>query len=717
MHKQIILLIFIIIIPINCGEKRKQQKNKMNRLAESQSPYLLQHKNNPVNWFPWNKEAFKTAKQENKPIFLSIGYSTCHWCHVMEHESFEDKQVAKLMNDNFISIKVDREEMPEIDHLYMSVCQAMTGRGGWPLTVIMSPDKEPFFSGTYFPKTGKGNRPGMLELLPALINAWENKQDDIQKTIEQVNNYLVNINTTKQSNELSRSILTTAYNNFIERFDESFGGFGKAPKFPSSHNLIFLLRYHKMYNDIKAKTMVEKTLSQMRLGGIYDHIGFGFHRYATDQKWFLPHFEKMLYDQAMISMAYLETYALTKRKEYAKTAEEIFTYALRDMADQDGGFYSAEDADSEGKEGKFYVWSNNEIIKILGFEEGQRFIDIFGFKKEGNFHDEATGELNSKNIPYLENKLSHYAKTNDLDIEELKTTVEKNRSTIFNKRKDRIHPLKDDKILTDWNGLMIAALANGSKTLNKDIYMVAAKRAADFILLKLRDNKGRLLKRYRNGLSGLQPHIDDYAFLIWGLLEIYESNFDISYLKSALDLSDILVSDFLDKEAGGFYIGPENGEQLIIRAKDSYDGAIPSGNAVAAMNFIKLSKFTGNKKWEEIAENIFLAFSDGINQIPSAHSFMLSSFMFNTINPKEIVVVTKQMNPETISSVRKLQNIYNPHSIFIVKDMNNVHELNKIAPWSIMHSTIDDKITFYICENFVCNKPTTNIETAIKYLQ
>jgi len=712
--KHLTLLIFALALFTSCAKK---EENNMNRLKDSESPYLLQHKNNPVDWFPWGEEAFEKAKKENKPIFLSIGYSTCHWCHVMEHESFEDQQVAKLMNDNFVSIKVDREEMPEVDHLYMSVCQAMTGRGGWPLTIVMSPDKEPFFAGTYFPKTGRGNRPGMLELIPSLMNAWNNKQEDIQKTILQINNYLKNANNTKPGNALNKAIIKDAFGSFIERYDSDHGGFGKAPKFPSPHNLLFLLRYHNAYKDPMAKTMVEKTLSKMRLGGIFDHIGFGFHRYSTDQEWFLPHFEKMLYDQAMISLAYLEAFELTKKQEYADIAHEIFTYVLRDMTDRKGGFYSAEDADSEGEEGKFYIWTKSEINKILGPIEGKQFTDIFGFKEDGNFHDEATGQLVSNNIPYLKNKITKYGKTNNIDIRSLKTTLEKNRKVLFKYRDKRIHPLKDDKILTDWNGLMIAALANGGRILKESKYINAAEKSANFILNNLKDDSGRLYKRYRNGSTGLQPHIDDYAFLIWGLLNLYEANFDSYYLKSAIELSEIMVSDFLDKENGGFFIGPENGEKLIIRSKDSYDGAIPSGNAVAALNCIRLSKFTGDTKWEKISQNTFLAFSEGINRVPSAHSFMLTSFLFDLENPKEIVIVANKINSATMSLARKIQDIYNPHSVIVLKDLSNSTQLDEIAPWTSLHDTIDDMVTFYICENFACKRPTTDIDIALKYLQ
>ena len=688
----------------------------MNRLANSQSPYLLQHKNNPVDWYPWSDDAFEKAEKQNKPIFLSIGYSTCHWCHVMEHESFEDEEVAKLMNDNFISIKVDREEMPEIDHLYMSVCQAMTGRGGWPLTIVMSPKKEPFFAGTYFPKKGNGNQPGMMELIPSLMNAWDNKQDDIRKTIKQVNDYLIRTNSFQPGKKINEELIRNAFRDFTERFDSKFGGFGSSPKFPSPHNLIFLMRYFKTYGDSTAKDMVTKTLNNMRLGGIFDHIGYGFHRYSTDQRWFLPHFEKMLYDQAMISMAYLEAYEATKDETLAKNTEEIFTYVIRDMMKENGGFYSAEDADSEGEEGRFYIWTDKELDQILGKEKGEKFRKIFGIKKEGNFIDEASGNSMPENIPYLKISLSAFAKTENLDLNKLSKSIDESRKLLFFEREKRVHPLKDDKILTDWNGLMIAAMAKGGKILNRPVYTDAANKSAQFILENLRTNNGRLHKRSRNNKAGLQPHIDDYAFFIWGLLELYEATFETNFLASAIELSDIMVQDFYDKKDGGFFIGPNNGERLIIRAKDSYDGAIPSGNAVAAMNCIKLSKYTGDLEWEKIAYKTINAFSKKINQAPSSHAFMLSSYMFGVKSPKEVVIVAKEMNGEVKEKIRQLQSNYNPHAIFLFKPSNGNSKLDRIAPWTKNHYTIDNKTTYYVCENFSCKRPTTDLKTALGYL-
>jgi len=575
-----------------------------NRLANSQSPYLLQHASNPVDWYPWGDEAFEKAKKENKPIFLSIGYSTCHWCHVMEHESFEDSTVAAQMNKYFVSIKVDREEMPEVDHLYMSVCQAMTGRGGWPLTIVMTPDKDPFFAGTYFPKQGRGKRPGMLQLIPSLANAWSTKQGEITKTIDRIQSYLTEVNTSSQGEEWDEVMIRDAFSQYASRFDPDYGGFGRAPKFPSPHNMIFLLRYSKLFGVATGKTMVEKTLHQMRLGGVFDHIGLGFHRYSTDNRWFLPHFEKMLYDQAMISMAFLEAYQLTNNENYANVAREIFTYVLRDMRDKDGGFYSAEDADSEGEEGIFYIWTQEELVKILGEDDGLKLAKTFGFIDGGNFFEEAGGHTTGNNIPYFQDDRETLAKNVDMSLDDFNAFIEKSRQKLFEVREKRIHPLKDDKILTDWNGLMIAALSQGGQVLGDDVYIDAAKNAVNFVLESLRDDNGRLMKRSRLGKAGLQPHLDDYSFMVFGLLNLYEATFDPSYLASALELTEIMIEDFSDKN-GGFFIGSKDAEKLMIRAKDSYDGAIPSGNSVAALNLFRLGKITGNTKWTDLGYSIF----------------------------------------------------------------------------------------------------------------
>ena len=677
----------------------------MNRLANEQSPYLLQHADNPVDWYPWGKEAFKKARELDRPIFLSIGYSTCHWCHVMEHESFEDDSVAKLLNDSFISIKVDREELPEIDHVYMSVCQAMTGGGGWPLTIVMTPAKEPFFSGTYFPKDKRGGRSGLFQILPMITDAWTSKREDIMTSVGQVKNYLDQLNSKPAGNNFSTELINRAYDQFRNGFDEEYGGFFRAPKFPSPHNLIFLMRYHHSFDNKIALDMATKTLKQMRLGGIYDHIGFGFHRYSTDRHWLVPHFEKMLYDQAMIAMAYTEAYHITGEDIFAQTAREIFTYVLRDMTASEGGFFSAEDADSEGEEGKFYIWTEQEIKEVLGEDYGKEFNDIFSITTPGNYRDESSGKETRLNIPHLKN----YNANGSNDFESA-------REKLFNIREKRIHPLKDDKILTDWNGLMIAALAKAAIVLDEPVYLDAAEKAAEFVLHSI--SKGeRLLKRYRNGVAALDAHLDDYAFMAWGLLELYEATFATKYLSQALDLMNIMVEDFWDDKNGGFFLGSDQSEKLIVRSKTAYDGAIPSGNSVAVMNMVKLTRITGNTNWAELAEKTIRAFSEDVNRAPTGYTLMLTGFMFDTQNSKEIVIVGDSRNRNTTKFLHTIRASYAPHKVLLFKDTSvSDNRLEQLANWTSTQNSINGKPTAYVCKNFACNQPTSDIQTALSFI-
>ena len=712
LHYLIYIVTFIYLNPNMFGQSRvankKQEKQYVNRLAKESSPYLLQHKNNPVDWYPWGDEAFQKALELNRPIFLSIGYSTCHWCHVMEEESFEDEQVAQLLNDNFISIKVDREERPEIDHLYMTVCQAMTGKGGWPLTIIMTPDKYPFFAGTYFPKKGRMGRPGMIELLPAISDAWVNKKDELIQSANQIKKYLIDSNNKELGDQLNQTILTNTNSQFINRYDKTHGGFGTKPKFPSPHNLIYLLRYHNMSGDKTSLLMVEKTLQEMRLGGIFDHVGFGFHRYSTDTEWILPHFEKMLYDQAMLTLAYTEAYQITNNQLYKDTAEEILYYVQRNMTDKRGGFYSAEDADSEGEEGLFYLWTIDEIKNILSNVESELLINTYGLNKQGNYDDEATGNRTEKNILYLKEPINNI---------ELKNRLNQIIKKLYQARKKRIHPLKDDKILTDWNGLMIAAYAKAGDVFNSDDYIQQAEKSAQFILKNLTDNNGRLLKRYRNGNAGVDAHLDDYAFFIWGLLELYEATFNVTYLAEAIQLSNIMVDEFWDVTNGGFFLGGESSEKLIVRAKTGYDGAMPSGNSVAAMNCSKLNRITGETKWAEISDKIFITFSNEIQKTPSGYASMVNAFLFNTDNPKEIVIVGSGKDSDTISAIEKIKSEYVPNKVIIFKDTDD--ELNKLSPlakWTVTQETIDEKTTYYICQDFACKIPTTDLDLALKFI-
>ncbi|MBU0677593.1 MAG: thioredoxin domain-containing protein [Verrucomicrobia bacterium] len=674
---------------------------KFNRLVFSQSPYLLQHAANPVDWYPWGKEAFEKALKEDKPVFLSVGYSTCHWCHVMERESFEDEEVAALMNKFFVCIKVDREERPDIDKVYMDVTQALTGGGGWPMTVIMTPDKKPFFAGTYFPKNGRFGRPGLMQLLPQLGAAWKNDRAKVMEAADGITQELQKSVPSKPGPAPTPSTLTKAFEQLRSSFDSEHGGFSRAPKFPVPHNLMFLLRYWKRTGDPAALQMVEKTLREMRAGGIFDHIGFGFHRYSTDPEWLVPHFEKMLYDQALLAMAYVETYQATGNEFYARTAREIFTYVLRNMTSPDGGFYSAEDADSEGVEGKFYLWTPQQVAEVVGEEAARKFDDIYNIVPGGNFNDEAAGHKTGENIPHLERPLF-----------EKKTDLEDIREQLFRAREKRVHPLKDDKILTDWNGLMIAALAKGGEALGEPAYRAAAVRAADFILRNMRDDKGRLLKRSRLGAAGLCAHLEDYAFFVWGLIEVYESTFEPGYLAQAVDLTDDMLSRFWDDENGGFFLTADDSEQLLVRSKDIYDGATPSGNSVAALNLIRLSRLTGDSTYETRAEEIMKAFPTYVARAPSNLSVLMMALNF-AVGPSYEVVISGDQPDDLLRELRKG---FVPNKVVLLRPDGDT-PITRLSPFTEPLQSIDGKATAYVCRNFACALPTTDAGEMIKLLK
>jgi len=692
-------------------------KKHHNRLELEKSPYLLQHADNPVDWYAWGPEAFEKAIKENRPIFLSIGYSTCHWCHVMAHESFEDPEVARLMNEVFICIKVDREERPDIDNIYMRVCQMMTGSGGWPLTILMTPDKKPFFAGTYIPRESHHGRLGMMDLVPRIKELWDTQHDEILKSADKITASLNQIAHDASGPELDKSTLKTAYDQLTGRYSEQYGGFGNAPKFPSPQNLLFLLRYWQSTNDEKALRMVVKTLQSMQNGGIYDHVGFGFHRYSTDSHWLVPHFEKMLYDQAMLAMAYTEAYQATGINEFEETAKEIFTYVLRDMTDKEGGFYSAEDADSEGVEGKFYVWTEDEIRQTLKGDEADLIINVYSIDKIGNFRDEASGENTGANILHLNKSLTEIAFKNKESVDGLKESVEAARQKLFAVRNKRVHPHKDDKILTDWNGLMIAALAKGAQAFDEPKYAEAAKRAADFILTGMRREDGRILHRYRDGHTAILANVDDYAFLIWGLLELYETVFDVDYLQTALDLNSEMIKYFWDEKDGGFYFTAEDAEELIVRQKEIYDGAIPSGNSVAVSNLFRLSRITANTDFEDKANKIMLAFSKDVESAPSGYTQMMVALGFGIGPSYEIVIVGNPEADDTKEMLSSLGKHFIPYKVVLLKhDDQEKADITRIAEYTEYHSSFDGKATAYVCLDFACKMPVTNTEEMLKLL-
>ena len=688
-----------------------------NHLGTETAPYLLQHADNPVDWYPWGRAAFDKAQKEDKPIFLSIGYSTCHWCHVMAHESFENPEVARLMNETFVSIKVDREERPDIDSVYMRACQVMTGSGGWPLTIIMTPDKKPFFAATYIPRESRFGLEGMMQLIPRLRDIWATRRGEALSLSDRITAELQQTSQNTAGDELDEATLKLAYEQLAGCFDGEHGGFGCAPKFPTAHNLLFLLRYWKRSGSKTALDMVEKTLQSMRLGGIYDHIGFGFHRYSTDSQWLVPHFEKMLYDQAMLGMAYMEAYQATGKEDYGKTAREIFTYVLRDMTSPDGGFLSAEDADSEGVEGKFYVWTQEQIRQALGNVEADFIAHIFDIKEDGNYMEEASRKKGNANIFHLRKPLEEIASDLNLSEQDLQAHQEVLRQKLFAYREKRVHPMKDDKILTDWNGLMIAALAKGAQAFNEPQYAEVACRAVDFILGNMRKANGRLWHRHRGEQTGLEANLDDYAFLVWGLIELYEATFDASHLEFALELTSDMVKHFWDEGSGGFYLVPDDGESLLVRKKDIYDGAIPSGNSVAMLNLLRLGRMTANADFEEKAARIGRAFSGSVRQSPAAHGQLMVALDFGIGPSYEVVIAGDPHAADTKAMAEALRTRFLPNKVALLNPGDREStQIAKLSEFTKNQSGIGGRATAYVCLNYNCRLPTTDIDKMLELL-
>src|SRR3989441_295139 len=694
-----------------------REEQYTNRLIKEKSPYLLQHAHNPVDWYPWGEEAFEKARREDKPIFLSIGYSTCHWCHVMERESYNDPEVAKLMNDAFVSIKVDREERPDIDNVYMNVALMMMGSGGWPLNVILTPDKKPFFAATYIPKDNRFGQRGLLELIPQIKQAWLSQRDKVVGSANQITAALRENRGGSASGELDASMLKTAFDQFNNQFDKQNGGFGHAQKFPTPHNLLFLLRYWKRTGEPKALEMVEKTLQAMRRGGMYDHVGFGFHRYSTELTWHVPHFEKMLYDQAMLALAYLEAYQATGKEDYAKTAREIFTYVSRDMTSPAGGFYSAEDADSEGEEGKFYLWTESEIGRVLAKSDADLFIKAFGVQAGGNFTDPFGKQNAGENILRLVKPTKALAAELKMPEVDLQTRLETSRQKLFTVREKRVHPGKDDKILTDWNGLMIAAFAKAAQVLDEPKYAETARHSVDFILKNLRTPDGRLLHRYREGQATIKGHVDDYAFLVWGLIELYEATFDVKYLQTALDLNSDLIKHFWDATNGGFYFTADDDEALLVRQREVSDNAIPSGNSVAMLNLLRLNRITANSDLEAKAVAISRTFAGEVKQAPSGHAELMAALDFGIGPSYEVVIAGNSQAADTKAMLRAISRQYVPNKVVILKPTEqNATKLTRLADFTKYQTSRDGKATAYVCLNYNCKLPTTDSAKMLELL-
>ncbi len=690
-----------------------------NHLIHEKSPYLIQHAHNPVEWYPWGEPAFKKARDEDKPIFLSIGYATCHWCHVMERESFEDSEAAAALNDAFICIKVDREERPDIDAVYMAACHMVTGAGGWPLNVILTPDKRPFFAATYLPKQSRFGRAGLMEVSAQIQAIWKNDRQRVLKAADGISGHLNQAFTfvTDSNTSLDVGLLEHAFNQISRSYDPQNGGFDKAPKFPTPHRLLFLLRHHYRTENAHALEMVAHTLTAMRRGGLWDHVGFGFHRYSTDSHWLLPHFEKMLYDQALLAMGYAEAFQVTRNEDFSRTVEDILTYVLRDMTHPQGGFYSAEDADSEGEEGKFYVW-DYEGFSRLAKEDGETipWHDIFNLRPDGNFIDEATRQKNGTNIPHMTRSWKQWARALDMSAQTLVERWGALRSKLFEQRRQRVAPLKDDKVLTDWNGLMIAALAMGARVLGADHYAVAAQKAIAFIQSHLTDASGRLLHRYRDGQAVIDAQAGDYAYLMMGLIELYRTTYQTDLLSYAIRLQQDLDDGFWDDRQGGYFLTRAENEELPVRPKEIYDGALPSANSVAFSNLLLLARITGDYRYDERANHLSRAFAASVSRQPVAFTHFLCGVDLALHPGQEVVVTGNARADDTMNILDALQTPYAPHLVALLKSEQNEQALSRLAGFTAGLSPENGVATAHICVGSNCKNSTTEVDIMLRHL-
>ena len=678
--------------------------SEKNRLNREKSHYLLQHADNPVDWYPWGEEAFAKAKREDKPIFLSIGYSTCHWCHVMAHESFEDEEVGRMLNEFFVAIKVDREERPDVDMVYMAVCQAITLKGGWPLSVFMTPDAKPFYAGTYFPKTGKMGMPGFIDMISHIANAWANDRGPLLEASEKITKGIQPKPSSGSIADLGLDTLKKGYDQLAQAFDPKWGGFGSAPKFPTPHNLTFLLRWHRRNGEANALHMVEKTLDGMRNGGIFDHIGYGFCRYSVDERWLVPHFEKMLYDQAMLTMAYTEAYQATGEARHGAVAAEILTYVLRDMTAPEGGFYTAEDADSEGEEGLFYVWTPREITEHLGKDVSDLFCRFYDVGPHGNFED-------GRSILHTRIPLESFAARENMEVAELENLLEEARERLFMKRERRVHPLKDDKILTSWNGLMIAAMAKAYQALGNQAYVDAAESAANFILDNLKKDRHRLFRRYRDGDVAYPGYLDDYSNFVWGLIELYEATFETSYLEEAINLNQTMIDLFWDESYGGLFYSGKDNEVLIKQSKEIYDGAIPSSNSVAALNLVRLGHITGDRDLVDRAGQLTGTFAKRIKAYPSAYTQFLAALDFMIGPSHEIVIVESQNGKSSQSIVEAIHRQFAPNKVLLLRPADRQKDrIAALAPFIKELGPQGDRPAVHICEHQSCQQTVTQAD-------
>ena len=713
--------------------------NHSNRLLSEKSPYLLQHAHNPVDWYPWGEAALARARQESRPIFLSIGYSTCHWCHVMERESFEDPAVAALLNAHFVAIKVDREERPDLDAVYMQAVMQMTGQGGWPLTVFLTPDLKPFYGGTYFPPEERWGRPGLKQVLTSVAASWKERPDRLRAAGDSLTQALQAETARAAAGTLApEPVLTAALRQFTDSYDAQHGGFDAAPKFPRSHALSLLLRAWRRRHDPALLTMVEQTLQAMAAGGLYDQLGGGFHRYSTDARWRIPHFEKMLYDQALLATTYLEAYQATGRPEYAEVAREIFEYVLRDLTSPEGAFYSAEDADSaedparptEKREGACYLWTPAQLEAVLGADDAAVIAFLYGVEPGGNAPDDlaaasgdgttalglAPGEFQEKSVLYRAHTVAEVAKYFKRPKSEITALLARARPRLFEARRARPRPHLDDKVLVDWNGLMIAAFAIGARVLEEPRYEAAAQRAADFLLARLVRTDGRLLHRYRGGDAAVFGMLDDYAFLIHGLIELYQTTFEPRYLTEATRLTGGMLTLFWDEPGGGCFLTGRDAEALLVRQKVLYDGAIPSGNSVAALDLLRLGRLTGTTAWELKAQQLFNAFAGMVTQHPTAYPQLLMALEF-AAGPSQEIVLAGPPDDAALQAMRRVvRQAFVPNAVVVLHPPGAAGAaIEALVPWVVPQGMIQGRPAAYVCQSHVCRRPVTSAD-ALKFL-
>ena len=702
-------------------DKEKYPDGAKNRLIYEKSPYLRQHADNPVDWYPWGKEAFEKAEKEGKPVFMSIGYSTCHWCHVMERESFMNEEIAKLLKEHYVSVKIDREERPDVDQVYMTAAQLMTGSGGWPLSVWMTPKGEPFYVGTYFPPEDRFGRPGFPRVLTKIAELWKDKREailaDARRLAESIRN-----SGRAPVGVLDPKLLDSAAAAFEQAYDPEFGGFSKAPKFPRTTVHEFLLRTYKRTGNRKALEMVEHSFRMMRKGGVYDHLGGGFHRYSTDARWHLPHFEKMLYDNAFLARAYAQLHQITRKKEFADTAREILDYVLRDMTSKEGGFTSAEDADSDlpdGKghaEGAFYIWTPAQVKAVVGDEEGAVLCKALGVVEGGNFELHQPDEPRGNSVVYDARALDDLANELKIPAADLRKTVAEGKRKLFEARARRPRPHLDDKILADWNGLMIGAMAFVGAALEEPRYVAAAERAARFLIVRMRREDGRWLHRSRDGEAGIDAFLDDYACLAEGFLMLHQATFCTEYLQVAVRTAELMIEDFGDKD-GGFFHTSRKGEKLIARMKESYDGALPSGNSVATLALLRLADLSSRPAFRKKAEETLKFFAGTIARHEPAYPYHLCALDALTAPSREVVIVGDPEAEGTKAMLREIRRRYLPNTVVaLVAPGEDDPALKKLVPMAADRPAVDGKPTAYVCRNYTCKAPTTSVKTLVEQL-